>query len=343
MKFGLLFHAQDPPDGQNIQGRWQDILESAKLAEDVGFDGVFLPEHHMMPDGYVPSPLIGLAAIASITKRIELGTTVLLLPFYNPVQVAEHAAMVNIISQGRALHLGVGIANFEPEFAFFGREKKNQAKLFEESVDLVRRLWTGEHVSHHTEFFDVEGNLTPVPPSADVWMGAMSFPGVKRAARMGAPWPADPLHNVHVIKQWADAYREAGQEYGTTEKLSIKLLRDGWVADDLEQAERDWWPSVAAQHWFYFEKVPRWVLDLEPNLQGVEKQEDFTFAKHHQERLVVGSPDQCVETLRNFESELGNDWTIMSFRLAPGPDHEKEMACIERFGKEVITKYRSAS
>jgi alkanesulfonate monooxygenase SsuD/methylene tetrahydromethanopterin reductase-like flavin-dependent oxidoreductase (luciferase family) len=85
------------------------------------------------------------------------------------------------------------------------------------------------------------------------------------------------------------------------------------------------------------------VLDLEPNLQGVEKESDFTFAKHHQERLVVGTPDQCVATLKTFADEIGNDWTIMSFRLGPGPDHELEMECIERFGKEVITRYRSAS
>ena len=147
MKFGLLFRAQDPPDASNLTRRWQDILEAGQLAEEVGFDGLFLPEHHMMDDGYVPAPLVGLGALAAVTKRVDLGTTIMLLPFYNPVQVAEHAAMVDVISDGRMI-LGVGVGNFEPEFELFGRTSKDQTKLFEESITIVRRLWAGEDVEH---------------------------------------------------------------------------------------------------------------------------------------------------------------------------------------------------
>ena len=100
MKFGLLFRAQDPPAGQHLTRRWQEILRAGQLAEEVGFDGLFLPEHHMMDDGYTPAPMIGLGALAAVTSRVDLGTTILLLPFYNPVQVAEHAAQVDVISDG---------------------------------------------------------------------------------------------------------------------------------------------------------------------------------------------------------------------------------------------------
>jgi alkanesulfonate monooxygenase SsuD/methylene tetrahydromethanopterin reductase-like flavin-dependent oxidoreductase (luciferase family) len=341
MKFGILFRAQDPPDGKNLNRRWQEILAAGKLAEEVGFDGLFLPEHHMMDDGYVPAPLIGLAALAGVTTRVELGTTILLLPFYNPVQVAEHAAMVNVIS-GRPVRMGVGIANFEPEFALFGRSIENQVPLFEESVDIVRRLWAGEEIDHESEHFKVKGKIRPLPSDAEIWMGAMSFPGVRRAARMGCPWPCDPLHNVHVIKEWADAYRAEGEKQGTSDKLRIAMLRDGWVADDLEQVERDWWPSIRAEHWFYFSQVPRWVADREPFLQGIEKEDDFKFENHLIDRLIVGDPQQCLETIERFEQEVGNEYLIMSFRVAAGPDHDKEMACIERFGKDVIAKYRES-
>ena len=229
MKFGLLFRAQDPPDASNLTRRWQDILEAGQLAEEVGFDGLFLPEHHMMDDGYVPAPLVGLGALAAVTKRVDLGTTIMLLPFYNPVQVAEHAAMVDVISDGRMI-LGVGVGNFEPEFELFGRTSKDQTKLFEESITIVRRLWAGEDVEHKSEYFDVKGRIRPLPKDGGrLWMGAMSFPGVRRAARFGAPWPCDPLHNIHVIKEWADAYRAEGEAHGTSDKLSLALLRDGWV------------------------------------------------------------------------------------------------------------------
>ncbi len=341
MKFGLLFRAQDPPAGEHLTRRWQEILRAGQLAEEVGFDGLFLPEHHMMDDGYTPAPMIGLGALAAVTSRVDLGTTIMLLPFYNPVQVAEHAAMVDVISDGRMI-LGVGVGNYEPEFELFGRTGANQIPLFEESISIVRRLWAGEEVDHVSEYHKVKGHIRPLPKNGGrLWMGAMSFPGVRRAARFGAPWPSDPLHNIHVIKEWADEYRAEGERQGTSDKLSLSLLRDGWVADDLDQVERDWWPSIRAEHWFYFSQIPRWVADREPLLQGIEQESDFSFEKHLVDRLVVGSPEECIDTICRFEDEVDNDYLVMSFRVAAGPDHDKELECIERFGKDVIAGYRA--
>ncbi|MQA95151.1 MAG: LLM class flavin-dependent oxidoreductase [Streptosporangiales bacterium] len=90
MKFGILFRPQDPPRAAGIVGRWREILAAAKVAEDAGFDGLFLPEHHMMPDGYLPSPWAALGALAAVTERVEIGTTIHLLPFEHPVHVGLH-------------------------------------------------------------------------------------------------------------------------------------------------------------------------------------------------------------------------------------------------------------
>jgi len=339
MKFGLLHRAQDPPAAENITRRWQEILAASELAEQVGFDGLFVPEHHMMPDGYLPAPLVGCAAIAARTSRVDVGTTVFLLPFYNPIQVAEQAAMVDVISDGRMI-LGCGIGNFEPEFELYGLTKKGQGKRFEEAIDLVQRAWAGEDIEHEGAHYTAKGRISPLPRNPRLWLGAMSEIGVRRAARFGCPWPTDPLHNLAVMKEWAGVYRAAGEEFGTSDKLSIALLRDGWVADDLDAVERDWWPHIRSEHWFYFSQVPRWVLDHEPLLAGVEKEEDFHFHSHRKDRLIVGDPEECIASLRQAEEAVGNDYTIMSFRVAAGPSHEKELECIESFGKEVIAPYR---
>ena len=108
MKFGLLFRVQDPPNAENIVGPLAGGAETAQVAEESGFDGVFLPEHHMMPDGYLPSQWPVLGALAAMTERLEIGTTVHLLPFEHPIHIAEHGAMVDILSNGR-LRLGVGM------------------------------------------------------------------------------------------------------------------------------------------------------------------------------------------------------------------------------------------
>jgi alkanesulfonate monooxygenase SsuD/methylene tetrahydromethanopterin reductase-like flavin-dependent oxidoreductase (luciferase family) len=338
MKFGLLFRPQDPPDAANIGRRWQEILAAGKAAEEAGFDGLFVPEHHMMADAYLPSPWAPLGALAAITERVDIGTTVHLLPFEHPVHVAEHAAMVDVLSGGR-LKLGVGLGNFPTEFALFGLDPKTQVSRFEEAIEIVQRLWAGETLDHHGRHFDVTGTITPVPANAQMWMGAMSEPGVRRAARFGLPWATDPLHNIDVMKEWNGLYRAAGEEFGTTPKLSTVLLRDGWVADSLDAVERDWWPHIRAEHWFYFQQVPRWVADREPLLAGVKTEDDFRFERHHVDRLIVGSPEDCIATIRRFEEALGMDYLILSMRVAAGPEHELELEAIRRFGRDVIPAF----
>lgn len=339
MKFGLLFRPQDPPNAEHLTRRWQETLDAAVVAEESGFDGVFLPEHHMMPDGYLPAPLVGCAALAARTRRVDVGTTVFLLPFYNPVQVAEQAAMVDTISDGR-MKLGCGLGNLPNEFELFGIDSKTQVSRFEEAIELVQKAWSGADLDHQGRHFAAKGSITPLPKSAELWLGAMSDGGVRRAARFGVPWATDPLHNLDVMRDWAQLYRRTGEECGTSDGQSLVLLRDGWVADSLEEAEQVWWPCIRAEHWFYFKQVPRWVADKEPFLAGVTDESDFRFDNHRVDRLVVGSPDDCIATIRRFHEELGVDYLIMSFRMAAGPSYEDEVECIRRFGRDVIPAFR---
>lgn len=339
MKFGILFRPQDPPEAAGIVGRWQEILAAARVAEDAGFDGLFVPEHHMMPDGYLPSPWAALGALAAITERVEIGTTIHLLPFEHPIHVAEHAAMVDVLSNGR-LRLGCGLGNFPAEFELYGLDPKTQVSRFEEAIDLVQRAWAGEDLDHNGKHFTVKGKITPGVVGAQLWLGAMSEAGVRRAARFGCPWPTDPLHNINVMREWAAAYRAAGVEYGTSDKLGVCLLRDGWVADSLEEVERVWWPHVRADHWFYFEQVPRWVADREPLLEGVTGEDDFTFGRHRIDRLIVGTPDDCIASIRTFQEAIDPDYLILTLRMASGPDHQRELDCIRRFGRDVLPAFR---
>lgn len=331
---------QDAPDGRNIVRRWQEILEAAEVAEEEGFEGVYVPEHHMVPDGYLPSPLVACGALAARTKKVEIGTTVFLLPFYHPIQVAEAAAIVDIISNGR-MRLGCGLGNFDPEFELFGMSKKTQVSRMEEGLDLIRRAWAGEMIEHEGRHYSVKGRVTPQPVGAQLWLGAMSEPGVRRAARFGLPWATDPLHNTGVLSDWADLYRGFGREYGTSDGLRVNVQRDAWVADSLEEVERDWWPHVRDDHWFYFEKVPRWVADREPFLKDVKSKDDFHFEDHRQDRLIVGTPDDCVASLRKLDDALDVDMVFMRFRYATGPSFEQELECIRRFGREVLPRLRA--
>jgi len=338
MKFGVLFRIQDPPSGEHIGQRMRETIHASKVAEEAGFDGVFVPEHHMMDDAYLPSQFPLLGAMAAATEHVDIGTTVHLLPLYNPIQTAEASAIVDQISGGR-MRLGVGLANFAPEFELMGLDKKDQVGRFTEGIELILQAWGGMPLDFHGKYFHARGKITPTPINAQLWIGAMSDVGVRRAARYGCPWPTDPLHNIAVLSHWAQIYRDTAVDAGTADKRSVILLRDGWIADSLAQVERDWWPVVRADHWMYFQKVPRFITRLEPGLAGVKTEEDFIFERHRVDRFVVGPAKECIETIQRMHEELGMDYLILTFRFAKGPDHERHLECLRRFGAEVIPAF----
>ncbi len=340
MKFGVLLRTQDPPRAENIVRRWQEQLRVAEVLEEAGFEGVFVPEHHMMEDGYLPNPWAVLGAFAARTNRIDIGTTIHLLPFYHPIHVAEASAMVDILSNGR-LRLGVGMGNFAPEFELFGLNKKTQVSRFEECIEIVQRAWAGEELDHRGKHFQVKGKVTPRPVSPEMWLGAMSEPGLERAARLGLRWVTDPLHNLNLMKEWADGYRQAAERHGTTGTTGVVLKRDCWVADSLAEVEKVWWPHVRGEHWFYFSRVPRFVLDREPTLAGVQDETDLRFDTHRLQRLIVGSAPDCIEQIREWQEAIDPEYLILSFRESSGPSHDEELECLRRFAAEVIPAFRT--
>jgi alkanesulfonate monooxygenase SsuD/methylene tetrahydromethanopterin reductase-like flavin-dependent oxidoreductase (luciferase family) len=338
MKLGLMLITQDPPRAEGIARRWQELLQIADVAEESGFSGVFVPEHHMAEDGCLPSPLVGLAVIAARTTRIELGTAALLLPFHHPIRVAEDAAVVDVISNGR-LRLGCGLGNLDVGAALFDVDRASQVGRLEESLDLVRRAWAGEEFDHRGEGLRTAGRISPLPIGAELWLAGMSAAGAGRAARLGLPWLSDPLHNNAVVAHWADLYRRGGREHGTSGDLHVVMIRDGWVADSLEEAKRAWWPHAHADlsgRIEYFRSAPRAVAERDPVLAGIAAGDDLDFERHRTDRLIVGSPEDCVDQIRALDRAVGMDFLIMRLRMPSGPGFRDELACIRRFGAEVI-------
>lgn len=338
MKFGIQFRPQDPPAAANLTERWRQLLEVAQIAEDVGFDGLFVPEHHMVPDGYPPSVWGPLGALAAVTERVDIGTAMHLPALDHPIHVAEHSALVDVISGGR-LKLGIGMGGVGPEYELYGLNPKTQKSRYEESIDLIQRAWAGEEIEHEGKHFKVKGEIHPKPVGAELWYGAMSVPGVRRAARPGLPYMTDGLHSYEVIKFWTDEYRSAGEEFGTAEQLRPVLIREAWVADSIDEVEREWWPHVRSDHWFYV-NMDRFWKEKEPALDGVDSEAALDFETYRRDRLLVGSPDEVIAMIEKFRDVMGHDYTVCAFRFANGPSFEREIECVRRFAADVIPAFR---
>ena len=346
MKFGLLFLLQDPPNGEHIPRLYDEVFEQAELAERLGFDAFFVPEHHQMPDGYMPAPLTFLAALAARTRRAELGTGIMQLPLFHPLQIAEQGAVIDNLSKGRFI-LGAGLGLIEKEFAAFEVPLAEAASRFTESVEILKHAWAGGTFSHHGRHFRfTDVAITPRPvrrPRPPIWVGAMSEVTLKRAGRIGDGWISDPLHNFDVMQSWSTTYRRAAAEAGNP-RVEVALLRDAWVGENRAEVERVWWPHIRAYHLFYlhlgFFASGRFNADWEPWMREIKLDDEWTFERVAPNRLVCGTPDEVVADLKRYERGVGCQYMILMLRHPTGPSHRETLKCIELLGTKVLPKCR---
>ena len=186
VNFGLWYDFRNPGHKVSFEKLYRDSLDQIAWAETIGFDSVWLTEHHFVQDGYCPSPLVVAAAIGERTTRMRIGTNLLLLPLADPVRLAEDAAALSILTGGR-FDLGVGLGYRQLEFDYFGRKISHRPSLMEEGVSIIRQAWSGEPISHQGKRYNIEGiQVSPTPESIPkLLMGGMAEPAIDRAARLG--------------------------------------------------------------------------------------------------------------------------------------------------------------
>jgi alkanesulfonate monooxygenase SsuD/methylene tetrahydromethanopterin reductase-like flavin-dependent oxidoreductase (luciferase family) len=206
---------------------YRDAVPLAVAAEEAGFDSFWVTEHHGLPDGYLPSPLTLLAALAPATSRIALGTGVLLAPLHHPLRVAEDAAVVDLLSGGR-LVLGLGLGYAAHEYAAFGVDPAARAARLEALLPALRTAWTGEPVT--CEVLGLDGvRVTPVPGRRiPVWLGGYAPRAVRRAGRL-ADGHLVGLGAPHVVRD-ASAHLAAVRDPtapGFTRAVAVACVLDG--------------------------------------------------------------------------------------------------------------------
>ncbi len=230
VNYGLWYDFRNPqPWRENFESFYASRLDQIAAAEAMGFDSVWLTEHHFCEDGYTPSPLVLAGSIGARTTRMRIGTNLMLLPLHDPVRIAEDAATLSLVTGGR-FDLGVGIGYRQVEFDQFQRKLSHRPSLVEEGIEIVRRAWSGENINFEGKRFTV-GDLpvTPAPVhKPDILLGGMVEPAIQRAARV-----ADGFLCTGGIG--LDVYAEALEQQGKS-AADAKAVLGCWaiIAEDPE-------------------------------------------------------------------------------------------------------------
>ncbi len=338
MKFGLLFGMRNPELWRKpYQQVYEETLEQVQLAETLGFDSVWMSEHHSADDGYCPSTLVMAGAAAVKTSTITIGTRLLLLPMHHPVRVAEDAAVVDVLSNGRFI-LGMAVGYVPDEYPIFGVNRKNRPSLMNEGLEIIKRCWTEDKFNFEGKRFTVKGaSVQPKPiqkPHPPIWLGASRGAAIERVAR-----EADGFHYVGgatVYDQFAAAMKKYGRD---PESIPVFDSRDFWVSEDAEQGWED-----AREHIFYsYSKYAEWgAAAADADNVPMDKRHESASTPEEMRSMsdlsgpFVGNPEQAVDFYRRRQAEVPINGTIL--RIPPGMAHEKIVKYLELLATEVLPK-----
>ena len=332
MKFGLYSSIANPPRGEHLDRCIDEVIAEAQLAEASGFDSCFFGEHHQDQDGFLPSPLIVATAVAARTKRLRVGTSVILLPLHHPVRVAEDVITLDLVSRGRVV-LGVGIGYQASDFSAFAVPMEERAARFEESVEILRLCWAGERFSYRGKHYTLEDvQIRPRPyqkPGPPLWIGASVPAAARRAGRIADGFVGTPSTSLANATALADIYKEAARKAGRVPE--VVQMRDAWVALTRADADLVYGPHVMTAYRYYWEHR----LAEFANMPADTK---FTLENLAPDRLILGDPETCVREFRRWQTATGADYFLLRLRHAHsgGPPHEKIMDAIRMFGERVL-------
>ncbi|PYO54921.1 MAG: hypothetical protein DMD83_21410 [Candidatus Rokuibacteriota bacterium] len=308
---------------------YQDALEEVTRGEELGFDSVWMEEHHSVVNHYWPSPLPVLAGFATRTSRVTLGTDILVAAFYHPVRLAEDIALLDVMSGGRVV-LGAAIGYKPDEFTLYGVELEKRGARFEEQLAIVKGLWTQDTFSFRGKYYQVEGKLEPKPiakPHPPIWIGGWGEITLRRAATLADNWIPGPTAELPRLLEGKKQLLANRRAAGLTAPVSEwPLTRDVIIADTdreaRELAERHIMVSYRKEYaggW----RHPFIDASIATDLDTVKK-----------DRFLIGSPEQVIKDLRPFVEQYGMTHLICRL-FFPGMPHRHIMRELELIAREV--------
>jgi probable LLM family oxidoreductase len=316
--------------------RLQEIIEEIKLMDEVGLDFFGIGEHHR-PDYAVSAPEIVIAAAATVTKNIKLGSAVSVLSSTDPVRLYQNFATVDGISGGRA-ELMVGRGSFTESFPLFGFDMRDYDALFEEKLELLLQINKEQRVTWKGQFRPALENQEVWPRAVNgqlpIWVAVGGTPeSVLRAGRLGLPVifaiiGGNPSH----FKTLFDYYRRAYAHYEhNPDTLQVGVHMHSFFGENSQQTANEYYPLYAAQ----MNRIGR-----QRGWPPYQKQQ-FEHGRAPEGHLVIGDANEAIDKILHMQELFG--LTRFSAHMdVGGPSHQSMMKSIEIFGTRIAPKVREA-
>jgi alkanesulfonate monooxygenase SsuD/methylene tetrahydromethanopterin reductase-like flavin-dependent oxidoreductase (luciferase family) len=304
-----------------------------RLARDVGFDLVSVPQHFLTTEFQMLQPSVVAARLAAETGAMRLALTIYLLPLLNPVLVAEETATLDVVTGGRFV-LGVGLGYRQVEDRAFGVEPGERTRRMAEHLDVITRLWRGEPATMDRPYCRLEDAATGVrplqQPRPPIWIAANGDGAVERAARLGDAWVINPHATLATIARQMALYRAALDRAGKPFPSELPLMREMVVAGSRAAAVAIARPYLERKYRTYVHWGQHRVLPRDDDLT-------VGFDELVRDRFVLGDPDECAAELARAAALTGATTIILRLHWA-GMPHDVAMRSIELIGERVKPK-----
>jgi hypothetical protein len=325
MRLTLRFDMRHPEPAPNLPDLYSAMLEICAWADGLGFEEVFVGEHHGAEDSYIPSPIVLLAGVAARTTRIKIHVSALLVTRYHPLRLAEDLAVLDLISNGR-LRMTAGMGYRPHEFAMFGVDFKTRLKTYLENLEILQKSWTGEPFSYqgHTV------RISPRPvqrPGPKIIMGGSTDKAAVRAARLGFDFmPGFPPHY--------EIYKQELRNLGRPEPPPLPNQAPNFLYVT-DHPERDW-PIVGPPVLHGTNTYAKWAAERGTGATLYSTIESVDELKKNAIFQVV-TPEQCVA----FAKSLGPHGELQFQPLFGGLDPHIAWRSLKLFEKEVMPALRA--
>ena len=333
MQFGV-FYQLPCGEGQTASARYDDTIAQARLADELGFDNVWLAELHFNSRFSVMSaPLMVGSAIAASTQRIKIGMAVNLVPLHHPIRLAEETATLDLLSHGRAV-FGIGRGSNPRHFNGYGVDIEEGRNSFQEAVDLILQLWTSDEVTYKGEHFQVDGvRMEPKPqqkPHPPVYVAANSPDTFGIVGNMGHNILVAPM--ISTIEGAQAGLKEfrcnlaAGALGG---KVNINVPT--FVAESRKTARAAFAPSINN----YLSTIRE-----TSHGRGKERADMLNYELVDADFAAIGDPEECADKLRQIQQMYGADEFMCWFNTGGMVPQEEVSKSMRLFAEKVMPQFR---